>query len=324
MHNKCMINAMSTSIDLKRLQHWVLLADELNFSRAAERANLSQTAFSRSIQALESELGTRLFDRDTRSVQETAVGRHLITRARDVLARAHDLGRDAHDMAHAQGGELSFGASLMAVNGVLHGILPQLHQHSPRLKLNVEVSQWLMLLQHLEQQTIEFFVAYPGTLAYDPRFTVTALPPERASVYCRADHPLLTQATTPTPSQLPNYPWAAIQLSDTLAVGLRKLFNMPPGSTLPLALSCDNLALLRETTLASNTLLLSWSSWVHADLQAGVLIDLGALLEPSLPKQAMQMECAIVQLAGRTPSPAAQRLMALIMASASTKLAQRR
>ncbi len=318
-----MINAMSTSIDLKRLQHWVLLADELNFSRAAERANLSQTAFSRSIQALESELGTRLFDRDTRSVQETAVGRLLITRARDLLARAHDLGRDAHDMAHAEGGELSFGASLMAVNGVLHGILPQLHLHSPRLKLSVEVSQWLILLQHLEQQTIEFFVAYPGTLAHDPRFIVTALPPEPASIYCRANHPLITQATPPVPSQLPSYPWAAVQLSGAVADGLRRIFNMPPGSTLPLALSCDNLALLRETTLASDTLLLTWSSWMQADLLAGVLVDLGARLEPPLPKQAMQLECAIVQLAGRTPSPAAQRLMALIMARVSTKLAQR-
>ena len=44
-------------MDLKRLQHLLLLTEELHFSRAAQRANLSQTAFSRSIQTLERELG---------------------------------------------------------------------------------------------------------------------------------------------------------------------------------------------------------------------------------------------------------------------------
>lgn len=50
---------MRASINLKHLRHLELLAEELNFSRAAERANLSQTAFSRSIQALETEFGLR-------------------------------------------------------------------------------------------------------------------------------------------------------------------------------------------------------------------------------------------------------------------------
>ncbi|MGH8440901.1 MAG: helix-turn-helix domain-containing protein [Pseudomonas sp.] len=72
---------MTESIDLKRIRHTVLLSEELHFSRAAERANLSQTAFSRSIQSLEADLGVRLFDRDTRSVMLTAAGREVSARA---------------------------------------------------------------------------------------------------------------------------------------------------------------------------------------------------------------------------------------------------
>lgn len=66
MHASYGISAVNTSIELRQLGHLVMLADELSFTRAAIRANLSQTAFSRSIGSLEKRLGVRLFDRGTR------------------------------------------------------------------------------------------------------------------------------------------------------------------------------------------------------------------------------------------------------------------
>ena len=61
-------------MDLKRLKHITVLAEERNFSRAAERVNLSQPAFSRSVQAAEAELGLRLFDRGGAQVTCTTAG----------------------------------------------------------------------------------------------------------------------------------------------------------------------------------------------------------------------------------------------------------
>ena len=52
-------------MDLKRLNHLVCLADQRNFGRAAVLCHLTQSAFSRSIQAAEEELGLQLFDRGT-------------------------------------------------------------------------------------------------------------------------------------------------------------------------------------------------------------------------------------------------------------------
>ncbi|MEJ0048830.1 MAG: LysR family transcriptional regulator [Rhodospirillales bacterium] len=51
-------------MDLKKLGHAVVLEEERNFARAAARVHITQSALSRSIQALEAELGVRLFDRD--------------------------------------------------------------------------------------------------------------------------------------------------------------------------------------------------------------------------------------------------------------------
>jgi DNA-binding transcriptional LysR family regulator len=304
---------MSASIDFRRLHHLVLLSEELNFSRAALRASLSQTAFSRSIQSIEADFGLRLFDRGTRSVQPTAAGRHMAERARELLARARDFAQEIDYLANAEGGSLSFGASLFAVDTVLPGVLPKLVRQRPGLQINVEVSQWKILLQHLEDERIEFFVAYTGLLGADPRYTVTELPPQAASLYCRAGHPLLSQPRLPpAPAQVPLYPWAAVRLDKEVGLHLRGLFAMAPDSELPIKLSCDNQALLRETVLGSDTLLLTWQAWLRKDLADGNLVDLGARLRPKVPAQAMWLRLGLVHLAKRTLSPAARTLIAMI------------
>lgn len=72
-------------MDLRRLSHVVALADTLHFARAAEQVHLSQPAFSRSIQAVEDDLGIRLFDRETGDVRPTPAGAFVIKRARQLL-----------------------------------------------------------------------------------------------------------------------------------------------------------------------------------------------------------------------------------------------
>ena len=81
-------------MNLRRLNHVVALADTLHFARAAEAAHLSQPAFSRSIQAIEADLGIRLFDRDIGDVRATSAGEFVIERARKLLFEARCLQRD--------------------------------------------------------------------------------------------------------------------------------------------------------------------------------------------------------------------------------------
>ncbi|NYT64332.1 LysR family transcriptional regulator [Alcaligenaceae bacterium] len=311
---------MSTDIELKRLRHFVLLAEECNFTRAAERASLSQTAFSRSILTLEERLAVRIFDRGTRSVHLTAAGQQLVVKARQLLEQARDLARDVEGIANAESGELSFGASLMAVDGVLNGLLPELMRLSPRLTVNVEVNHWRQLQQRLEQERIEFFVSYPGFLTDNNDFAVTPLPAIPSSIFCRPGHPLLVAGTQPSPQDLPNFRWAAVQLRDAAAKRMQALFGMPANAPLPLALTSNNLSLLREATLSSDLLLFTWSSWLQADVTNGVIVDLGQRLRPALPPKAMELDFAIVQLQGRTASPAAQRMIDLIKGAATQKI----
>ena len=76
------------AVDLRRLRYFAAVAEELSFSRAADRLGVSQQAMSRQIRCLEDQVGRSLFFRTTRRVELTAAGRALLPRAQLCLHAA--------------------------------------------------------------------------------------------------------------------------------------------------------------------------------------------------------------------------------------------
>ena len=76
-------------MELRHLEYFVAVAAELNFSRAAERIHVVQSALSASVSRLEKELGVELFDRSKRQITLTAAGEVFLEHARDVIHTAH-------------------------------------------------------------------------------------------------------------------------------------------------------------------------------------------------------------------------------------------
>ena len=77
--------------DLHRLRAFVIVADELNFHRAAARLNMTQSPLSRLVKKLEDELGVALFQRSRNRVALTAAGQHLVPQAHALLDSAARL-----------------------------------------------------------------------------------------------------------------------------------------------------------------------------------------------------------------------------------------
>jgi DNA-binding transcriptional LysR family regulator len=88
---------VTVELDLRLLRHFVAVAEELHFTRAAARLYLTEQALSRDIRRLEEQLGLILFTRTTRRVALTPEGRRLLVRARELLALHDRTVQEMHD-----------------------------------------------------------------------------------------------------------------------------------------------------------------------------------------------------------------------------------
>lgn len=94
---------------LVQLRHLISLAQTGSFSRSAAALFLTQPALSRSIRALEAELGQPLFDRVGRRSELTPFGRDTVERARELVLAADDLRDSGRRADEDQGGLLRIG-----------------------------------------------------------------------------------------------------------------------------------------------------------------------------------------------------------------------
>src|SRR5688572_3576890 len=78
-------------MELRQLEYLVAVAEERNFTRAAERIRVAQPAVSAQIQRLERELGQRMLDRSRRAVRLTAAGEAVLPHARAALAAVRSM-----------------------------------------------------------------------------------------------------------------------------------------------------------------------------------------------------------------------------------------
>ncbi len=138
------------------MRHFVAVAEELHFRRAAERLGISQPPLSQSIQALEQELEVQLFERNRQRVFLTAAGRLLLERARRILAEVETARLDVRAVVGGGGGDLRVGfttsASLMPV---IHRALHRYRQATPRVRLALREAQSLDLIEALHKRELD-------------------------------------------------------------------------------------------------------------------------------------------------------------------------
>jgi DNA-binding transcriptional LysR family regulator len=124
-------------MDIAALKAFVTVADAGSFSLAAEQLFLTQPAVSKRISVLESELGTRLFDRIGRTITLTEAGLALLPRARSILLEVEDSVRALSNLSGEVHGTLRFGTSHHIGLRRLPPTLKRFVQRYPQVRLDI-------------------------------------------------------------------------------------------------------------------------------------------------------------------------------------------
>lgn len=111
-------------MELRQIRYFVVLAEELNFSRAAERLHISQPPLSRQIKELENEIGTQLLYRTKRQVELTNAGKVFLNKAYHILDQVEQASISTRLSSTGKEGEFRIG-----FNGMVQDIIPTLQKY---------------------------------------------------------------------------------------------------------------------------------------------------------------------------------------------------
>jgi DNA-binding transcriptional LysR family regulator len=173
-------------MELRHLRYFVAVADERNFTRAAERLCIAQPPLSRQIQQLEEELGVVLIEKGTRPLQLTEAGRFFHVHAQELLAKAAELKSMTQRV-----GKIERTLSIGFVASTLYGLLPEIVQRFRTRYATVEVSfhemTTMQQIQALKDGVID--VGFGRVKHEDPNIRRILLREERLIVALPANHP---------------------------------------------------------------------------------------------------------------------------------------
>ncbi|MFC5522941.1 LysR family transcriptional regulator [Polaromonas jejuensis] len=178
-------------LSTRQLRAFLVLADQRSFTKAAAACHLSQPAFSALIRTLEQALNTRLFDRDTRSVQLTPEGRLFEPSARQLLGDFGVAVNDLSDHVERRKGRVHVAALPSLAAGWLPAIFAEFKKAWPGIDLNLSDTLSDPCIELVRSGKADFALASTG--ASHAGLSAQLLCTDRFYLVCRKDHPLASE-----------------------------------------------------------------------------------------------------------------------------------
>jgi DNA-binding transcriptional LysR family regulator len=166
--------------ELRQLRYFVAVAEELNYTRAAERLHLAPQAVSATVQQLEATLGLRLFERTTRKVELTDAGAVLLREARRTLRQADHAVDAARRAAAGETGRLAIGFLSSTTNYVMPPVLRAFRERYPDVEVQAEDLAVAALVSGVRDQRLDAGITRPPLV--DDLMTETILTEPVAAV----------------------------------------------------------------------------------------------------------------------------------------------
>lgn len=142
-------------MELRHLRYFVAVAEELNFTRAAEKLRLAQPSLTRQIHNLEAELGVRLLDRGRNQVSLTEEGKSFLADARRLVALSLESVQAVRRFSRGESGQLNLGYLFKFNFDLLPATLATFYQTCPEIAVNLFDMSPAEQLRALETRKID-------------------------------------------------------------------------------------------------------------------------------------------------------------------------
>ncbi len=261
-------------MDLRQLRCFAAVAEARSLAGAARGLAVSQPALTKTIQALEADLGFKLFERRSRGVILTALGEALYTRSQLILAEVARTRSELSALRRTQGGEIHIGALRAAANTRLPDAVMRFSNQRPDLRLKVEVDQNTSLISNLARGRFDFVVGVGESdlgalkLDYEPLWT------DALVVVTRAGHPLHQGRGEVgiTPAELARQTWIMPDSGTPYRRRLDDYFYSVGVQPPTPALICGQLQFIRTMLLKGDYLAFLPSDSIGLECEAGLLV----------------------------------------------------
>lgn len=295
--------------DLRLLRHARTLAEEGSYARAARALHLTQPALTRSIQELERRTGLKLFDRDSKRVEPTDLGRLFLAHARELLGRAEALDRELATMRGAGTGNLVVGSGTFPTVVFMADALASFLGKHPQVAVRLVNENWTTLVAALRRRELDFVVASAPPAEELAGLAVEPLAPRQGYFLARPGHPLAGRRD--------------LSLADVAAFPILCTSRLTPGIVQRLLdargtqgagrpvpdVAAESHELMQRIASSTDHLLLSSLPGNRDALAHGRLVAL------PLADSAIQASFAVLRLESRTLPPIADQLVAEIFAA---------
>jgi DNA-binding transcriptional LysR family regulator len=178
-------------MELRHLHYFIAVAEELHFSRAAERLHISQPPLSQQIRDLEEELGVKLFERTKRQVHLTEAGNVFLERSYLVVAQLEQAIEATQRIGRGEVGRLAIGFVDSAMYTLLPEILRSFREQFPAVELRLHELTTAQQVQALHDKQVD--VGIVRSAISEPGLSAECLLPESLVLALPENHPLSAQ-----------------------------------------------------------------------------------------------------------------------------------
>ncbi|MFZ6874031.1 LysR family transcriptional regulator [Undibacterium sp. Di27W] len=143
-------------MELRHLKYFIAVAEELHFTRAAERLHIGQPPLSHAIQMLEADIGAQLLERSKRWVRLTEAGKLFLKDARHILALAEQASENARRAQRGETGELRIGFTFSTpFTPLFAAVINSYRQQYPDVTLSLREMTTNKQLEALDQRSLD-------------------------------------------------------------------------------------------------------------------------------------------------------------------------